>query len=254
MHAFELGCERTWRKAHWRTSHGIPTEAPCLGILSESGTIQPSSAYPAIQRGSVNVSRLSMLEPIIQEVRWRIPGLGLGVLATGCHAAESLSSLASQTLPFFATETAMDPSETLNWICGVDVWLVASELPIASALSELADYLRIPCVKFVLGDKESRHARKLTECSFSCDDVASSPVEIATELSRWFEVSQARLPMLAFRSPRTSSDSGSPFATMESGITVDAALEILDIALSDSMQSGVTSVPSIVQTALRPAA
>jgi len=233
MHAFELGCERTWRKAHWRTSRGISAEAPCLGILSDCGASKPYSVYPAIQRGTLNASRLAMLESIIQEIRWMIPGLGVGVLASGCHAAEFPPSIPCQTLPFFVTATAINPSETLNWICGVDVWLIASQSPIASTLAELADHLRIPYMK--------------------CESQASSG-DIATELSRCFEVSRASLPMLAFRSPQKSLDSSSPFVHGDSLITVDSALETLEIALNHSQERGVALSSSIKQDFLRPAA
>jgi hypothetical protein len=232
MHAFELGCDRTWRKAHWRTSHGITAEAPCLGILSDGRATKPASVYPTIHLGTSNVSRLAMLEPIIQELRWMIPGLGLGVLTTGCPA-ESPPSIPCQSLPFFVTATATNPSETLNWICGVDVWLIASQLPIASSLAELADHLRIPYMRF---------AGK------------ASSGEFATELSHCFEVSRARLPMLAFRSPPKSVDSNSHFSNRDSVITADSALETLGIALNHSQERGVSLGLSIKQDSLRPAA
>lgn len=215
MHAFELGCDRTWRRAQWRAAHGIPAEAPCLGVLCDHRAYKPSSTFPADERGTWDGVRLAMLEPIIQELRWMIPGLGLGVLAAGCHPEECLSSLPCQTLPFFVTERTVDPSVTLDWICGVDVWLIASDLPIASTLAKLAEHLRIPCVQ------------------------SSLP----TNLSHWFEVSRSRLPMLAFRSPRTSRDS-----------TVDDALDSLELVLSHSIKTSMAPVQSIPQSSLRPAA
>jgi len=233
MHAFELGCDRTWRKAQWRTSHGITAEAPCLGILSDCRATKSASVYPTIHLGTSNVSYLAMLEPIVQELRWMIPGLGLGVLTKGCQAAESPPSIPCQALPFFVTATATNPSETLNWICGVDVWLIASQLPIASSLAELADHLKIPCVKF---------AGK------------ASLGEVATELSHCFEVSRARLPMLAFRSIPKSFDSSSPFSHRDSVITTDSALETLGIALNHSQKRGVSLGSSIKQDSLRLAA
>jgi hypothetical protein len=225
-HAFELGCDRTWRRAHWRTTRCIPAEAPCLGILCDGRAFKPYSTVPTTERGSRDATRLAMLEPIIQELRWMIPDLGLGVLVAGCRAEECLPSIACQTLPFFVAEQAMDPSEALDWICGIDVWLIASQLPIASTLAELADHLRIPCVQ------SSQTA----------------------DLSHWFEVSRAMLPMQAFRSPRTSRDSSSPFAPLGSVLTVDAALDSLELALSHSMRINVSTAQPIPQSSLRPAA
>lgn len=226
MQAFELGCDRTWRRAHWRTTRCIPAEAPCLGILCDGRAFKPYSTVPTTERGSRDATHLAMLEPIIQELRWTIPGLGLGVLAAGCHAEECPPSISCQTLPFFVMERMVDPSEALDWICGSDVWLIASELPIASTLVELADHLKIPCVQ------------------------TSQPAD----LNHCFEVSRARLPMLAFRSPRTSRDSNSPFARLDSVLTVDAALDSLELALSHSMRINVSTAQPIPRSSLRPAA
>jgi hypothetical protein len=60
--------------------------------------------------------------------------------------------------------------------------------------------------------------------------------------------------MLAFRSPQKSLDSSSPFVHGDSLITVDSALETLEIALNHSQERGVALSSSIKQDFLRPAA
>lgn len=207
MHAIELGCDRTWRKAQWRTSHGIPIDSPCLGILCDLQSLS---------------LRTHPVEPIVQGLRWMVPKLGLGILSSHYRIPVTFVNL-----PYQATAIACDPSETLDWICGIDVWLLTSSTPLACAILQVADSLRIPC-------------HKLLEVGNSCEPAIS-------ELTHFFELANARLPMLAFRT-------SAPAADTEMSATVDDALGILASALIQTRPR--PSIPShaIQRESLRRAA
>lgn len=212
MHAVDLGCDRTWRKTKWRSTHGIPVDTPCLGVLCDSNFSSPG---------------LRRLERIIQEIRWRIPQLGLGVLAI-----DQSTFLSACNLPCHAIEIATDTSETLDWVCGVDVWLLATRSQLAMSIEQLADYLKISSLHVALAQQES----------------ANSLHKIAGELADLFELSRARLPMLAFQR------AASGVSDRSHGITTDAALEILDSALSSFKNNDRLPVSPMVPTTLRLAA
>jgi hypothetical protein len=200
MRTVDLGCDRTWRGVTWRVMNGIPTDSPCLGILCDR---DPPSISVALLSETVLES---LVEQTVQELRWMSPGLHVGVLS-----GPSMAGATRWNFPTQVFNIASDPSDSLDWICGVDAWLVAARSPLAAALEEFANYLQIPCFSFFAAGG-FRHG------SPAPGALKVRAYETALTLAESLKTDSSRNSMLAFRTPSI------PPHSFSSELSVDAAL------------------------------
>lgn len=216
VRAIELGCERGWRRAHWRDELAIPNTAPCLGILWSPDSL------PFSQDTSHPKNIESIVRPMAQELRWAVPGIRIGILdgpnasSGDLHAQSHLRS----SEPFQIRASANHPMRVLDWICGVDVWLSLSDSPLATAIERIASDLRLPLLA-----PQMREPATIESAPSLWQDGWS---RIAHAIARQIQSADAQLAMLAFRSGVQATRTGA------SAMTVEEALRLLDDSIHPS--------------------
>jgi hypothetical protein len=193
----ELGLEGNWKRADWRSQRAIPLDVPCLGILCDGDATK-------------HTKFISALPQVIQELKWNVPGLCLACLAIqgeqGTAACPSVHSLGLHpgTLQIFDGE---DPFVALEWLCGMDAWLLTSRSAYARAFETIATELRTLSIG--------------PSTAWDCESRSLASILLPSLL-----MPQRGGLRNTYRMPRA-------------GMTVDAALEILTLARTDA-----TSEPS----------
>lgn len=193
-----------------------PTDSPCLGILCDRES-------PSVSVSPLSDSVLeSLVEQTVQELRWMSPGLLVGVLS-----GPSMADPVRWNFPTQAINVASDPSDSLDWICGVDAWLVAARSPLAATVEEVANYLQIPCFSFFAAGG-FRHG------SPAPGALKMRSYETALALAESLKTNAPRGSMLAFRTPSTPTHA-IPTHSFTCELSVDAALVRLASVLNPAI-------------------
>lgn len=216
VQAIELRGESPWRRADWRAKHAIPLDTPCIGILWD----------PAISKRK---SSIATLQHTLQELQWTVPGLQLALLAIPQNTEGSNASPGAVGLnpaPQIRG-IGIDPIVVLEWLCGMDAWLLMGSSPLALALENLSENLGIPAVAIDAASFVSPHA---------CSRTAGSERWLATVdfMSQSLERSRSRKSLSTFHRPSR-------------GIVVDAAFRMLHRAFE-----AIYSVPPAVDPNANP--